>query len=155
LGSVFENILNGMKKDTLVKRANYIDKNCKLKQEFHFCHPDIQFHINRIYKSHFSGSSLWDLFCKESVMVENSWNVFFRTMYNLPRNTHRYFVETVSGTTHVKTILIKNFLSFISQIEKSNKMASKALLTTIKHNVSTVTGSNLRNNLRNIMGLTS
>ena len=151
LGSILENIVNGMKKDILVKRAKYIEKNNELQQEFHFSHPDIQFEINRIYNSHFTGSSLWDLFCKESTMVENSWNVSFRTMYNLPRSTHRYFVEPISGKTHVKTILIKNFLSFISQIENSKKLASKALLTVIKNNVSTVTGSNLKN----IMKLTN
>ena len=135
----------------MVKRAKYIGKNNELQQEIHFSHPDIQFEINRIYNSHFTGSSLWDLFCKESTMVENSWNVSFRTMYNLPRSTHRYFVEPISGKTHVKTILIKNFLSFISQIENSKKLASKALLTVIKNNVSTVTGSNLKN----IMKLTN
>ena len=144
-GNTLQNIMDGLKKDTLIKRARYIGKNQELQQEFHFAHPDSQFKINRIYNSHFTGSSLWDLFSRETVMVENSWNVSFRLMYGLPRNTHRYFVEPISGTKHIKCALIKNFLNFIEQIKKSNKSVSKALLHTIKHDVNSVTGSNLRN----------
>ena len=145
LGNTLQNIMDGLKKDTLIKRARYIGKNQELQQEFYFAHPDSQFKINRIYNSHFTGSSLWDLFSRETVMVENSWNVSFRLMYRLPRNTHRYFVEPISGTKHIKCALIKNFLNFIEQIKKSNKNVSKALLHTIKLDVNSVTGSNLRN----------
>ena len=144
LGITLENILNGLKKDTLIKRANYIEKHNELNQEFHFAHPDTLFKINRIFNSHFTGSSLWDLFSKETTMVEKSWNVSFRITYKLPRNTHRYFVEPVSNVPHIKSILIKNFLSFIDQIKHSNKIVSKVLLNTIKYDVNSVTGSNLR-----------
>ena len=72
LGNILENIQNGLKKDTLVKRARYIDQNNELQQEFHHFHPETQFKINRIFNSHFTGSSLWDLFSRESRMVENS-----------------------------------------------------------------------------------
>ena len=155
LGNIFENILNGRKKDNLVKRARYIQKNNEIQQEFYFCHPDVQFKINRIYNSHFTGSSLWDLFSKEATMVENTWNVSFRLMYNLPRSTHRYFVEPISGIPHIKKTLVKNFLSFIDQIKKSNKTVSKVLLETLKYDTNCTTGSNLRNimklvNKRNI-----
>ena len=78
-------------------------------------------------------------------MVENTWNVSFRVMYNLPRTTHRYFVEPVSGIPHVKKTLVKNFLNFINQIKKSNKEVSKVLLETIKNYCNSTTGSNLRN----------
>ena len=77
-------------------------------------------------------------------MVENSCNISFRQMYSLPRNTHRYFVEPVSGIPHIKSVLIKNFLNFIEQIKESKKTVPKVLLNTIKNNVNSVTGSNLR-----------
>ena len=66
-------------------------------------------------------------------------------MYNIPRNTHRYFVEPISGTPHVKTTLIRNFLSFIDQIQKTPKTVARHLLDTIKFDVRSTTGSNLRN----------
>ena len=88
---------------------------------------------------------IWDLFCRESQMVKNSWNVSFRIMCNLPGTTHRYFVEPISKMTHIKFVLIKNFLSFINQIKKSNKIIAKEILKTIENDVGSTTGSNLRN----------
>ena len=114
-----------MKQDILVKRANYISKNNDLTQEFHFCHPV--------------------LFCRESKMLENSWNTSFIIMYDLPYATHRFFVESVSGQIHLKNILMKRFLGFLSQIEKSSKKLPLKLLNVVKHDARSTTGSNLRN----------
>ena len=51
-----------MKKNIQIKRARYIQKNIGINQEFKFAHPNTRFHLNTIYNSHFSGSSLWDVF---------------------------------------------------------------------------------------------
>ena len=118
-----------MKKDISVKRAQFIDKNCEINQEFYFAHPDTRFNLNRIYNGHFTGSPLWDLFCKESEMLENSFNVSFRATYDLPRSTHRYFVEAVTNQKHVKSVLIKRFLSFIDQIQRCPKDIVRYLLS--------------------------
>ena len=119
-----ENDINGMKQDTRVKRAGYIQKNNELNQEFRFAHPKTKFHLNSVYNSHFSGSSLWNLFGKEVKMMEDSWNLSFRIMYDLPLATHRYFVEPITGKNHAKTLMIKNFILFcelIQQLETSSK----------------------------------
>ena len=50
----------------------------------------------------------------------------------------------MSNVPHIKSVLIKNFLSFIEQIKKSDKTVSKILLDTIKYDVNSVTGANLR-----------
>ena len=144
LGNTLRNIMNGMKKDSTIKRAQYINRSNELCQEFYFCTPETKFMINRIYNSHFTGSSLWDLFNKETRKVENSWSVSFRKIYNLPRNTHRYFVEPISEIPHAKTTLIKNFLGLIDQIQKTHKTVARNLLETIKLDVRSTTGSNLR-----------
>ena len=65
-------------------------------------------------------------------------------MFDLPRDTHQYFVEAISGRPHLKTMLIKRFLSFIEQIKKSNKIALKNVLKLIEYDTQSVTGSNLR-----------
>ena len=65
-------------------------------------------------------------------------------MYKLLRNTHRYFVEPISGVKHIKCALIKKCLNFIEQIKRSDKSVSKALLNTIMLDVKSVTESNLR-----------
>jgi hypothetical protein len=53
-----------------VKRANYIDKNIELNQEFYFAHPSTKVNLNQIYNSHHSGSPLWDLFGQGAASIE-------------------------------------------------------------------------------------
>ena len=145
LGITIENRIDGMKKDTLIKRADFIKKNNEIIQEFHFSHPETRIKINSIYNSHFTGSCLWNLFGREAVMVENSWNVAMRLMLDLPRETHRYLIEPLSNTVHIKKILIQRFLRFLQQIRISSKKSTKFLLNTIMQDTRSTTGSNLRN----------
>ena len=53
------NILN---QDMKEKRAQYIQRNNELMQEFSFEHSYTKCNINAIFNSHFTGSVLWDLF---------------------------------------------------------------------------------------------
>lgn len=127
-----------------MKRAQYVEKNNELYQEFYFSHPKTRFKTNSIYNSHFTGSPLWDLFSREAEMLENTWNSSFRIMYELPVDTHRYFVESVSEATHARTLIRRRFLGFINQIEESQKSLPKQLLATIKYDTRSTTGKNLR-----------
>ena len=77
-------------------------------------------------------------------MLENSWNVSVRRTFDLPLETHRYLVEPISEQIHLKKILIKRFLSFIRQIEKSSKILPKQLLNLVRHDTRYITGSNIR-----------
>ena len=77
-------------------------------------------------------------------MLENSWNTSFRIMFGLSLLTHRYFVEPISGKANVKNMLMKRFLSFLNQIEKSEKRLPKKMLKYVKKETRSTTGSNLR-----------
>ena len=100
--------------------------------------------MNEIYNGHFTGSSLWDLFGSDAKQLEKTWNISFRVMFGLPRETHQYFVEALSGRPHLKTILIKRYLKFIEQIKNSKKTALKNVLTLVENDTRSITGSNLR-----------
>ena len=63
---------------------------------------------------------------------------------DIPRQTHRYLIQPFSEVTHLKTILIRKFLSFIGQLEKCPKKLVGNLLRLIKHDVNSTTGANLR-----------
>ena len=78
------------------------------------------------------------------MMLENSWNVSFRRMYDLPLQTHRNLVEPVSQQLHLKKLLIKRFLSFILQIQKYEKLLPKQLIRLIENDTRSITGGNLR-----------
>ena len=144
LGNKIEDKIDGMRMDMKEKRARFIDRNNELCQEFHFAHPETKVKINNIYNSHFTGSPLWNLFCKEAESIEKTWNVAFRIMYDLPRESHRYFVEELSGSPHVKRILIKRFLSFTESVRKSKKNCLRNVFMKIRYDTQSVTGNNLR-----------
>ena len=133
-----------MKQDIIVNRAAMITKNAELYQEFHFGHPISKVRVNQIYNSHFTGSPLWDLFSKEAIMIENSWNRSMRITMELPLRTHRYLLEPVVREVHLKLLLAKLFLGFIEQIEKSPKSFMIQLLNKVKYDVRSTTGKNLR-----------
>ena len=42
------------------------------------------------------------MFDRDFEKVEKSWNVSQRIMLDVPRRTHRYFIEPLSGTRHVR-----------------------------------------------------
>ena len=128
LGNYFSNSDSAMKKDVVTKRAIYVQKNCELEQELFFADPRTKIMINNIYNCHFTGSPLWDLFGKEVGQFERTWNVSLRKMLGLPQTTHRYLIEPVSGTQHLKKLLIKRFISFLHQIQSSGGNATKQLL---------------------------
>ena len=145
LGNTLENNLDGMRKDIRLKRAAYISKNNDLAQEFFFCHPATQFQLNSIYNTSFTGSPIWDLSCREADMLCNTWNTSFRIMFDLSYATHRYFVQPVSDKIHLKNILMKRFLGFLTQIEKSLKKLPLKLLKLVRCDTRSTTGNNLRN----------
>ena len=95
LGVTLEDRCYGLKADIMLKRAQYIARNCKLLQEFDFCHPDARSHLNMVYNTSFHGSPLWDLFGAESIKLEKSWNISMRLMFDLPRSTHRNLIEAI------------------------------------------------------------
>ena len=127
LGNKIMNEMNGLKQDIKEKRARYISRNNEILQEFSYAHPRTKFEVNKIFNSHFSGQVLWDLFCRESEMVENTWNVSFRLTFNLPRNTHKFLVQPKTfynfwgGCRSVETIHSKYSLPFQIPCRKDPK----------------------------------
>ena len=64
-------------------------------------------------------------------------------MWDLPRESHRYFMEELGGT-HAQTMLYSRFVSFIQRIRKHPKFPLQFLLNITKDNVMSVTGKNVR-----------
>ena len=77
------NKLDGIRQDMREKRARFIQKNNELCQEFSYADPITKMKLNSIYNSHFTGSPLWDLFCREAETIYQTWNVVIRKMFKL------------------------------------------------------------------------
>ena len=130
--------------DILTKRARFITKCVELDQEFHFASGRTKLELNSIYNFHFTGSPIWNLFCKSAVALESTYNRSVKSMFNLPIETHRNLIESVTRRNHLRTVLMSRFTNFLKQVSNSQKIVPKMLLSAIKYDARSVTGSNIR-----------
>ena len=133
-----------LKQDLLEKRAMYIAKNNELRQEFYFTHPKTKLWINNIYNTSFYGAPLWDLTSRNFEKLEKTWNVSARLLLGLPRRTHKYLIEPLTETPHIVKSVYSRFLKFLNSIADGKKNSLKRVLETIKTDVRSTTGNNLR-----------
>ena len=145
LGSTITNDIGElMNQDLAEKRAMYISRNNELSQEFFFAHHKNKIWINNVYNTSFYSSPLWDISSKNFEKLENSWNVSQRLMMNLPRKTHRFFIEPLSDTQHIGKSLRKRFINFICKVQESSKAVLRHLLYEIRNDCRSTTGKNIR-----------
>ena len=145
LGSTITNNLECMMdQDMLEKRAIYCAKNNELVQEFYFAHQKTKVWINNVYNTSFYSSPLWDITSKCFQKLENSWNVSQRVMLDLPRESHRFFIEPLSNTRHITKSLKKRFIAFINKVKGSEKYVLRHVLKKIERDCVSTTGRNIR-----------
>jgi hypothetical protein len=70
------------------------------------------------------------------LMVHAAWNIAIRDAFNIPRASHRYFIEEVSVHLHPMVMLSSRFLKFHETLQKSEKFNIRYL--------SELSSSNLR-----------
>ncbi len=145
LGLKIENTLGEiLNKDMVEKRAQYIQRNNELIQEFPYACPKTVIFFNQVYNTSFYGSVLWDLVSKVAEMTYNTWSSSVRKMYGIDRRTHRYFIEPLSGRKHLRTSLMKRFIKFTDQMSLTKNISTKGVYETIKYDCSSTVGKNLR-----------
>ena len=65
-------------------------------------------------------------------------------MFCLPRTTHRYLIETISGKQHIIFSLWKRFIKFTTSIAQNRKKVLSNIFQMIKHDCRSITGRDLR-----------
>jgi hypothetical protein len=83
--------------DTMEKRASFISNVYNLNQEFAFANPEVRLKMCRLYNTSFYGSNCWEFRSKEIDRFSKTWNVNLRILFDLPRETHCWMVEEISG----------------------------------------------------------
>ena len=56
-----------------------------------------------------------------------AWNTAIRILFNVPRDTHRYLIESISQYLHVKTLLASRCVSLYETIEAISKLCFRFL----------------------------
>ena len=85
-----------------------------------------------IYACSFYGSSLWNVNSREVNRLFTSWNIAVRILFDVPRETHRYLIESISDTLHVKTLICSRFVSFYDSLNCSNRHSLRLLTNLCK-----------------------
>ena len=150
LGCRMTNTSGALTKDIMEKRAIFINRVNELNQEFYFAHPLTKVRINNVFNSYFYGSPLWNLFGKEADRLEKSWNVAQRILMGLPRNSHRYFIEPLSNTQHIRHSLFRRHIKFVNSVKSSEKVVLRKMFETVKQDCRSTTGMNLRNLMKKL-----
>ena len=81
--------------------------------------PEVFMKLVDIYLAHFYGHCLWDLSSKVAEGLWRTWNVTVRTVLDLPFATHRYILEQLCSSKHIKLRLFKRFLNFKERLQCS------------------------------------
>ena len=69
-------------------------------------------------------------------------------MLGLPKNSHRYFIEPLSDTTHIMHSLFRRYIKFINSVRVSGKAVLRDMYQSIKRDCRSATGANLRNMMK-------
>ena len=144
LGNTLESS-NTMKRDISIKKGQFIGKMNSLLQEFHYVSPAVLLKIVNIYAVSFHGSGLWDLFSDDCDRLYKAWNVAVRLACNVPFTTHRYLIEPISQSMHLKVMLASRYVNFVRSLTSSPKYAVRVLASVCIPDLRTTMGRTLQN----------
>ena len=134
---------NSMSIDIAQKRAGFIAKMNSILQEFHFVNSETLVKLMYSYATTMYGSNTWDLFSKDCEKLYRSFNVAIRHVFNLHRQTHRYFIESITQSLHLKTLLTSRFVTFYKSLVSSAKTPVRFLARISENDQRTVLGKTL------------
>ena len=136
--------INGLSEDINRKRASYIQRNNEIIQETPKTHPKLRCQINALFNTSFYGAQIWDLFNKSSESLYNTWNISIRKMFDLPYQTHRYYIEPLSERSHIKYSLLKRVITFANTLRNNKKDTVISVFLMMEKDTNSTIGKNLR-----------
>ena len=149
---------NSMKLDISQKRGAFVGRVNSLLQEFHSVKQDVMIKLIKSFACSVYGSNLWDLFSHECERLYTSYNVAIRNALDIDRCAHRYLVEPLSETLHLKIMILSRYVTFYKSLKESKKFPVRFLARLNENDRETVLGRNLANiallcNVRNTFEL--
>ena len=113
-----------MEKDTLSKRAGFIDQSVDIRETFGFASPAEVLRAVKLYAGSHYGSMLWELGSGVAQQYYNAWNTCVKLAWQVPRGTHTYFVDQLLGCdmTSVKVDILSRYCKFVRGLRTSPSM---------------------------------
>ena len=128
----------------LEKRAGFISTVYNLNQEFAFATSESKLKLCRLYNTAFYGSNCWNFSSAEIARFAKTWNVNMRMILDLPRETHCWIVEELSGGKHFLQMIYSRFVKYLTMLKRNRRPAIRDLCWISASDVRTTTGGNVR-----------
>lgn len=104
----------------------------------------VKMRIFQICTLSFYGSSIYNLFSKEVNRIYTTYNKLVRTTFSVPRETHRYFIEELTKTLHIKVLFCSRLIKFQQMLLNSERRAINFLAKMNSCDTRTTHGNNLK-----------
>ena len=89
---------------------------------------------------------LWDLYGEGANQVYRSWNTCVQLAWDIPRMSHNYFVDTLSGgLPNIRKQILCQYVNFFQKLRQSPLREVRILATMMGRDRNSVTGSNMAN----------
>ena len=131
---------NSMKIDINMKRGAFISKVNSILQEFHYANSDVLMRLVSTFTCNMYGSNTWDLFSPECQKLYRSYYVALRLIFELPRTTHKFLLESVTGSIHLNVQLLSRYVTFTKSLLRSDSFPVRFLSRICCSDMRTVPG---------------
>ena len=62
---------------------------------------------------------MWDIYSNETIPLWSMWHRLIKSLFGLPLPTHRYLLNEIIESEHIKKTIIKRFLKFTDTLSSS------------------------------------
>ena len=133
--------------DCKQKRAKFIDGSVSIREAFKFAKPEQVLKAIQVHCFDFYGGMLWDLYGDQAGQLYRSWNTCCKLVWNLPRQTHSYFVDNLlsCGYQSLRSQVISRYANFVRTLLASPSKEVAVVARIAGMDVSSNTGKNILN----------
>ena len=134
-----------MDTDIRQKRAAFIDRSFQVREQFSFANPIEVLRAVNIYCCDHYGGMLWDLQGNMASQYYNSWKTCVKLAWGVPRGTHSYFLDYLSGgLVSSRRDILGRYAGFYQSLLSSSKKEVIILARIVAKDIRTTTARNLR-----------
>ena len=134
-----------MDTDNKQKRAAFIRRSLEIREQFDFAHPMETLKAVNLYCCDHYGGMLWDLQGNMASQYFNAWNTCVKLAWEVPRATHTYFLDYLSGgMVSVRRDILGRYPGFYRSLLHSPSREVNILARIVAKDIRTTTASNLR-----------
>ena len=134
-----------MATDVKIKRAAFIDRSLQLREQFSCAHPTEILRAVNVYCCDHYGGMLWELQSNMVSQYFNTWNTCVKLAWGLPRATHTYFLDFLSGgLVSARIDILGRYLGFYRSLLSSPSREVNILARIVAKDIRSTTAKNLR-----------